>query len=192
MSKKVLVVDDDPDVRLFSVTVLEENGYTPLEAENGEEGLKMINAAGFGQLKKVSLSRTARPVVCGQRCIVVEVRPPPGVIDIVLSRAAGPDIHSPDGKPGAEGVIVCIQACFKQKVGDGVLFGGGPLADVLSGPAVGSAEAVDGLPLVCDIDCDGQLAWSCCRQISAASGRAWHIAGPRSTNRRFRQHAEQC
>jgi len=42
MGKKVLVVDDDPDVRLFSVTVLEENGYIPLEAANGEEGLKMI------------------------------------------------------------------------------------------------------------------------------------------------------
>jgi two-component system phosphate regulon response regulator PhoB len=42
MAKKVLVVDDDPDVRLFSVTVLEEHGYTPLEAANGEEGLKMI------------------------------------------------------------------------------------------------------------------------------------------------------
>ena len=42
MGKKVLVVDDDPDVRLFSVTVLEENGYTPLEAANGEEGLTMI------------------------------------------------------------------------------------------------------------------------------------------------------
>jgi len=42
MSKKVLVVDDDPDVRLFSVTVLEENGYIPLEAEDGESGLKMI------------------------------------------------------------------------------------------------------------------------------------------------------
>ena len=44
MSKKVLVVDDDPDVRLFSVTVLEEHGYTPLEAEDGEIGLKMIKA----------------------------------------------------------------------------------------------------------------------------------------------------
>ena len=44
MSKKVLVVDDDPDVRLFSVTVLEENGYTPLEAEDGESGLKMIKS----------------------------------------------------------------------------------------------------------------------------------------------------
>lgn len=44
MSQKVLVVDDDPDVRLFSVTVLEENGYTPIEAEDGESGLKMIKA----------------------------------------------------------------------------------------------------------------------------------------------------
>ena len=42
MSKKVLVVDDDPDVRLFNTTVVEEYGYTPIEAENGEEGLKMI------------------------------------------------------------------------------------------------------------------------------------------------------
>jgi twitching motility two-component system response regulator PilH len=42
MSKKVLVVDDDPDVRLFNVTVVEENGYIPLEAANGEEGLKKL------------------------------------------------------------------------------------------------------------------------------------------------------
>ena len=42
MGRKVLVVDDDPDVRMFSVTVLEENGYTPLEATNGEEGMSII------------------------------------------------------------------------------------------------------------------------------------------------------
>ena len=42
MPKKVLVVDDDPDVRLFSTTVLEENGYTPIEAVNGEEGMEVI------------------------------------------------------------------------------------------------------------------------------------------------------
>lgn len=42
MGKKVLVVDDDADIRLFSVTVLEENGYIPVEATNGEEGMKII------------------------------------------------------------------------------------------------------------------------------------------------------
>ena len=41
MSKKVLIVDDDPDVRLFNTTVVEEIGHTPLEASNGEEGLQM-------------------------------------------------------------------------------------------------------------------------------------------------------
>ncbi len=42
MSKRVLCVDDDPDIRLFVVTVLEENGYTRLTATNGEEGLEII------------------------------------------------------------------------------------------------------------------------------------------------------
>jgi CheY-like chemotaxis protein len=44
MSKKVLVVDDDSDVRSFVVTVLEENGYLPLEAHDGVEGLEKIQA----------------------------------------------------------------------------------------------------------------------------------------------------
>lgn len=42
MSKRVLIVDDDPDVRLFNTTVVEESGYTPIEAANGEEGLKLV------------------------------------------------------------------------------------------------------------------------------------------------------
>ena len=42
MSKKVLVVDDDPDVRTFVITVLEENEYTPLVAKDGVEGLEVI------------------------------------------------------------------------------------------------------------------------------------------------------
>ncbi len=42
MSKKVLVVDDDPDVRSFVLTVLEENQYMPLVAQDGVEGFEMI------------------------------------------------------------------------------------------------------------------------------------------------------
>lgn len=44
MGKKILVVDDDPDVRLFNTTVVEENGHTPIEAANGEEALQMIRS----------------------------------------------------------------------------------------------------------------------------------------------------
>ena len=42
MSIKVLAVDDDPDVRAFVATVLEENGYSPLSAQNGAEGMNAI------------------------------------------------------------------------------------------------------------------------------------------------------
>lgn len=42
MNKKVIVVDDDPDVILFNSTVVEEGGYIPLVAKNGEEGLEII------------------------------------------------------------------------------------------------------------------------------------------------------
>jgi twitching motility two-component system response regulator PilH len=42
MSKKVLIVDDDPDVRVFNTAVVEESGHLPLEASNGEEGLAMV------------------------------------------------------------------------------------------------------------------------------------------------------
>jgi CheY-like chemotaxis protein len=42
MGKKVLVVDDDPGIRLFVVTVLEQHQYQPLEASNGQEGMERI------------------------------------------------------------------------------------------------------------------------------------------------------
>ena len=39
---EVVVVDDDADMRLFSTTVLEENGFSPIEAAKGEEGMEAI------------------------------------------------------------------------------------------------------------------------------------------------------
>ena len=42
MNKKVLVVDDDPDVVTFNVTIVEECGFTPIVAKNGEEGLNLV------------------------------------------------------------------------------------------------------------------------------------------------------
>jgi len=44
MSKKVLIVDDDPDVRMITASVVQDNGYTPVEAANGEEGLAKVKS----------------------------------------------------------------------------------------------------------------------------------------------------
>jgi CheY-like chemotaxis protein len=42
MAKTVLSVDDEDHVREFVSTVLEENGYTPILATNGEEAMDII------------------------------------------------------------------------------------------------------------------------------------------------------
>ncbi|MFC2156867.1 response regulator [Acidobacteriota bacterium] len=40
-SKKILIIDDEPDARAFLKAVLEDEGYETMVASNGEEGLKV-------------------------------------------------------------------------------------------------------------------------------------------------------
>lgn len=42
MSKKILVVDDEPDVITFISAVLQENGYNSLSAKDGVEALEVL------------------------------------------------------------------------------------------------------------------------------------------------------
>jgi CheY-like chemotaxis protein len=42
MSKRVLVVDDDDNTRRFLSVALSENGYDPVTASDGDEGLRMV------------------------------------------------------------------------------------------------------------------------------------------------------
>lgn len=41
MAKKVLIVDDELDMRTFVTTLLETSGYRPISAANGQEGLEI-------------------------------------------------------------------------------------------------------------------------------------------------------
>jgi len=41
MAKRVLVVDDEMDMRTFYTTLLETSGYKPLSAVDGKEGLEI-------------------------------------------------------------------------------------------------------------------------------------------------------
>jgi len=41
MAKKVLVVDDDLDMRIFITTLLETSGFKPLSAVDGKQGLEI-------------------------------------------------------------------------------------------------------------------------------------------------------
>lgn len=40
--KKILVVDDEPDMRVFLATLLETNGFRPFAAVDGLQGLEMV------------------------------------------------------------------------------------------------------------------------------------------------------
>lgn len=44
MAKKVLIVDDEPDVRTFLETLLREEGFETKTAENGDEAEKIVGA----------------------------------------------------------------------------------------------------------------------------------------------------
>lgn len=44
MSKKVLIVDDEPDMRVFLTTLLETNGFKPLSAEDGRQGMEIARS----------------------------------------------------------------------------------------------------------------------------------------------------
>jgi two-component system phosphate regulon response regulator PhoB len=42
MAKRILIVDDEPDIVTFLSAVLEENGYSSLSAKDGVEGLDIV------------------------------------------------------------------------------------------------------------------------------------------------------
>ncbi|RLB37383.1 MAG: response regulator [Deltaproteobacteria bacterium] len=44
MGKRILIIDDDPDVVVFLSTLLQDHGYQTLEAADGQEGLEITKA----------------------------------------------------------------------------------------------------------------------------------------------------
>jgi len=42
MSKRILIIDDEPDIVTFLSAVLEENGYSSVSARDGVEGLESL------------------------------------------------------------------------------------------------------------------------------------------------------
>src|SRR3954453_21187080 len=86
MSKRVLVVDDEEDVRTFVRLVLESEGYEVQSAADGAEGLRAIRE---GRPDLVILD-LMMPVMDGwQVREQVGAQPPPFIV--ILSAAANPE-----------------------------------------------------------------------------------------------------
>ena len=87
--------------------------------------------------------------------------PPPVCGDlagVALLKAAGADVHPPERKTDTLGGTIGGRIHAEQHIGDLILLGGiGPLADELTGPSVGCAEAVDGLLCPGQVYCKRKL-----------------------------------
>ncbi len=42
--KKIIIIDDDPDLRTFMECLLQDNGYDTITAQNGKEGVEMVRS----------------------------------------------------------------------------------------------------------------------------------------------------
>jgi CheY-like chemotaxis protein len=75
--KKILIVDDELDVRIYVGTLLETSGYEPIAARNGREGLQkakqaspdliildvmMPQAGGVGMYRELKADRQLRKI----------------------------------------------------------------------------------------------------------------------------------
>jgi CheY-like chemotaxis protein len=44
MTKKILIIDDEPDIVMYLKVLLENNGYSVITASNGQEGFELARA----------------------------------------------------------------------------------------------------------------------------------------------------
>lgn len=93
----VLVVDDDHDARTVAVTVLEESGFTTVQAETGDQALRMLAAEAIDAV----LLDYSMPGMDGLECLSLIRRSPSTARTPVLMLTAKSDVG--DVTAGLEG-----------------------------------------------------------------------------------------
>jgi CheY-like chemotaxis protein len=96
MAKKVLIIDDEPDMVMFLSTLLEDNGYDIVTAVDGEEGLQKAKSE-IPDLISLDLLMPNKTGIKMYR----ELRKDPGIADIPVVMVTGfgkDDVPSMDFK----------------------------------------------------------------------------------------------
>ncbi|NQU14301.1 MAG: response regulator [Desulfobacteraceae bacterium] len=130
MRKRILVVDDELDMRIYVSTLLETNGYKPLSAVDGKEGLEvarknrpsliildvmMPKESGIGLYRDLKIDQELKdiPVIMlsalSKKTFFHSQR--------VLNEYKGENIPDPEGyiekPPEPEELLEAIQNCLK-------------------------------------------------------------------------------
>jgi CheY-like chemotaxis protein len=98
---RILVADDEAGVRGFLRTVLEDGGYSVIEAENGKQALKEVRA---GEVDLV-ITDLVMPEQEGIETIPILRREFPGIGIIAVSGAFGGQFLKPARMLGADAVL---------------------------------------------------------------------------------------
>jgi two-component system chemotaxis response regulator CheY len=89
---KILVVDDEPDVRETIRIQLETANYNVLEAENGEEAIKVLRSENNMVNVGVILCDIRMPKVNGLECIQFFRQEAPGIPIVVVTAYPDPEM----------------------------------------------------------------------------------------------------
>jgi CheY-like chemotaxis protein len=83
--RKILVVDDEPDALTFISTVLEDNGATVLQAEDGDEALNLLRNDKAIQLMTLDLAMPGKNGVD----VYIELREDPELMQLPVCIITG-------------------------------------------------------------------------------------------------------
>jgi CheY-like chemotaxis protein len=105
--RTILVVEDDPDIRETVAQILEDEGYAPVVAENGQEAMRRLDQ---GLRPRLILLDLMMPIMDGWQ-FREEQRKSPQVADIPVI------VISADGNVGQKAVAIGATSHIRKPIG---------------------------------------------------------------------------
>lgn len=108
--KRILVVDDEAQIRTMLTQMLEQEGYTVVTAENGEEGLAMVGRHAFDLV----VTDMIMPVKDGLKFIMELIRDYPDLKILAISGGGAIKAERYLTMAGYLGDIATLEKPFKR------------------------------------------------------------------------------
>ena len=103
--KRVLVVEDDADIRTLVTLALELEGYEVLNAENGLRALELLRSLPEGELPCCMLLDLMMPLIDGKTLLATLAREHPaflGRMKVIIATAKGSPLNPTQIPAGAD------------------------------------------------------------------------------------------
>jgi len=110
--KRILVVDDEAQIRTMLTQMLEQEGYTVHTAENGEEGMSLVNRQAFDLV----ITDMIMPVKDGLKFIMELMRDYPDLKILAISGGGAIKAERYLTMAGYLGDIATLEKPFKRDI----------------------------------------------------------------------------